>query len=375
MRATADLDRRAGAAMAGRARPVAARWLARPFPRGARCRVLIYYTTSAICWSQVYPFVHYAEAFARRHGAAVRCLPVERFLTGARGPEADVVLIQPWFTTPPEALAQALERFAAHHPRARLSFLDSFAHNDLRLGPVLADHIRFYLKKSLFRDRRLYLRAWRGDTNLTEYYSALYGIDPGPPVERAVPEALLDRLRLCPSFFTAPRFMSGFDTPPPPQAGRGLDVQSRLGARGTPWYSAMRAAAQARIAGIEGLSLSPPGSLSLPEFMAELADARLCFSPFGYGELCWRDVEAFQAGAVLVKPDMGHLETAPELYDPGETYLPIRWDFADLEETLRGALADEETRSRIARTAHARIAAYIAEERFVDDMDFLFSDQ
>ena len=40
-------------------------------------------------------------------------------------------------------------------------------------------------------------------------------------------------------------------------------------------------------------------------------ESKLCFSPFGYGEVCWRDFEAMSTGAVLVKPDMSHLQARP----------------------------------------------------------------
>ena len=53
-------------------------------------------------------------------------------------------------------------------------------------------------------------------------------------------------------------------------------------------------------------------------------------------------------GAVLVKPDMSHLETLPDLYRPGETYLPVRWDFSDLGDVVGSALADADLRRRLA---------------------------
>ena len=366
------LDRRAGHLMGGRARRAAMLWLERPFAPRAQTRMLIYYRGTAICWSQVYPFLHYARAFAERYGASIRFRPMADFLAHTPGPAADVILVQPWFTENPDSLSQAFDALTTRHPKAVIGFLDSFAHNDLRLGRAAAPYIDHYLKKSLFKDRANYLRDFVGDTNLTQYYGTLYGIDQGDPVAWQVPPDLLDRLRLSPNFFTAPRFLDAFSEAGPATGPRPIDVQSRLGAKGSPWYSAMRQDAQTRIEAIAGLTLSPPGKLALPDFMAELEGAKLCFSPFGYGELCWRDVEAFQTGAVLIKQDMGHLETLPDLYEAGVTYLPVRWDFEDLEEVVRGALADEEMRRTIAQNAYTRTARYIEEARFVDDMGFLF---
>ena len=39
--------------------------------------------------------------------------------------------------------------------------------------------------------------------------------------------------------------------------------------------------------------------------------SRICISPFGYGEICWRDFEAILCGCLVVKPDMSHVETNP----------------------------------------------------------------
>jgi hypothetical protein len=260
-------------------------------------------------------------------------------------------------------------------PAARFIFLDSFAHNDLRLGRFVDPHVDLYFKKSIFRDRGNYLRPRRGDTNLTEYYGDLYGLDQGTPVDWHVPVGILLKLRLSPNFFTHDRFVRGFarGTPLPFHARR-IDVHLRLGEVGSPWYSAMRKDAKARIEAIQGLTLSPTGRLGRAEFLGELANSRLCFSPFGYGELCWRDIEAFQTGAVLVKPAMDHLETLPDLYEPGVTYLPVRWDFSDLETVVRGALADPLRMEAISREAWTRVARYLREGRFVADMAPLFVD-
>ena len=371
----ADLDRRAAAAITTRGLgAAAARWLARPFPRTAARRVVVHYTRAAICWAQVYPFARHAAALRDRYGAAIRFVPVDRMLEGAPPPcgDGDIALVQPWFTVEPARLGRALAGLAARRPDATVGFLDSYAHNDLRLGAAVDPHVSHYFKKSIYRDPALYFRAFRGDTNLTEFYGGLYGID-ADPVDWGTPTTLIPKLRLSPNFFAAPRFMDQLgrgDMPTRP--GRRLDLLTRLGGAGPSWYGRMRETAQARVDAIEGIATSPPGKLSPADYMAEMRTARLCFSPFGYGELCWRDVEAIVSGAVLIKPDMDHLRTLPDLYEAGVTYLPVRWDFSDLEAVVRGALADEAGSAAIARTAWDRMAGYVRDARFVDDVGVLF---
>ena len=359
------------------AKPLVARYMARGFASSRRGRrVLIAHHPKRISYSQIYPFFHYAAELRARYGVQFRAIPFNDLLTSGQGllAQTDILLLQPWFTAAPEAVEAACAAAKAANPAVEISYLDSYAHNDLRMARHLPEDLRFYVKKSLFTEPRDYLKAYRGDTNLNEYYSDLAGL-PAEPVEFHVPEAVLPKLRLCPNFFTAPHLIDTFAAPaPPPQEGRKLDVQSRLRADGSPWYNAMRRNAIDAIEAVEGVSISPPGKLSFDDFMAEMRAAKLCFSPFGYGELCWRDIEAIQAGAVMIKQDMGHLNTQPELYEPGVTYLPVKWDCSDLAEVIHMALSDEALRTRIATTAYERIARYLREAQFVEDMGFLFEE-
>ena len=70
-------------------------------------------------------------------------------------------------------------------------------------------------------------------------------------------------------------------------------------------------------------------------------------SPFGWGELGVRDYEAFKYGALLLKPDMSHMETWPNLFIPEKTYVPLNWSFSDLAEKMDKVLSDETYRIEI----------------------------
>lgn len=74
--------------------------------------------------------------------------------------------------------------------------------------------------------------------------------------------------------------------------------------------------------------------ISKRKYLKELKRSKTCISPFGWGEVCYRDFETIIAGAVLIKPDMSHLNTYPNVYKEGETYVPIKWDMSDLEEKV-----------------------------------------
>ena len=118
---------------------------------------------------------------------------------------------------------------------------------------------------------------------------------------------------------------------------------------------------------IEGNPDFLTGSVSQSRFNRETAHSKIVLSPFGWGELCLRDFETVRSGALLLKPDMSHLETWPDIFLPGETYEPFGWDADDLAERARELLANHARRAKIAKNA-----AY-AYRAALDAMDARFS--
>lgn len=353
---------------------VARNYLGREFSARDNRKCLIYYVPSRISFSQVYPFYFYAREILDWYGPEIRLAPVDTILAG-EARRADIVLLQTWLDVPGGDLVRALETIAKTNPEAKISFLDSFANNDLRLAKYVDPYISFYVKKSLFKDREHYFSPYRGDTNLTEYYGELFGLK-SDPVDWEVPRSILGKLRLGPNFFTSPNLISLFN-----KSGleawsdaRPIDVHARMETKGSEWYSNMRRASVGALNGHSNANIVKVGNVSGQQFMAELRKSKVCWSPFGYGELCWRDIEAFATGSALVKPDMGHLETAPNLYFPGDTYTPVRWDFSDLSERVSSLIHDEDARQRMANCSFAIIKEYLDTAQFVYDMRFLFAD-
>ncbi|MEM9433533.1 MAG: glycosyltransferase family 1 protein [Pseudomonadota bacterium] len=349
-------------------------FLARPFPRKSNRRLVFYYELKAISFTQANPFIYYADQMRARYGVDVRCIPNSELLKGhvPRHDSADIVLLQTWFDLDSDALGRVIGLVREANPSAQISFVDSFAHSDIRQAQALEPEISFYIKKSRLRQESDIFRAFRGDTNLTEFYGDLYGIS-AEPVDWQVPRNILPKLRLSPNFFTAPRFLKAFArSDMPAWGGRPLDIQTRFGINGSPWYKAMRQDALDKVRGIKGLKLSPADRVSYRDYMIEMRQSKICFSPHGYGELCWRDIEGILSGAVLVKPNMDHLESLPDLYRSDETYLPVRWDFEDLEPVIHRLLHDEDLCRYLSENAFRAVQDYVQNARFVDDMAFLF---
>lgn len=102
------------------------------------------------------------------------------------------------------------------------------------------------------------------------------------------------------------------------------------------------------------------GSITHRAFSQEIRNAIMMPSPFGWGEICYRDFEAFQVGAVLLKPSMDHMETWPDYFQPDVTYLPFAWDFSDFESKVRDVLDHPGVYQNIATTGQERFMESIS---------------
>jgi hypothetical protein len=74
--------------------------------------------------------------------------------------------------------------------------------------------------------------------------------------------------------------------------------------------------------------------LSQNEYYNTMYNSKIILAPFGYGEIAPRDIESAIFGSVLLKPCMNHVDTYPNIYIDGETYISCKHDYSDLEEKV-----------------------------------------
>lgn len=204
-----------------------------------------------------------------------------------------------------------------------------------------------YIKSQILKDRNAYLKPMYGRRVYTDFYHRHNGISDDEPdlIPQVQDSQLLQRLVL------------GWNS--------GLANYTRYGPTLMSLYEHSRFPLLLRHSGPSGHIKAPrPHALScrmgisyrrntvsyqrkqllehLPQFVssaklkrgayfAELRKSRATLSPFGLGEITLKDFEVFLAGSLLLKPDMTHIETWPNLYIDGRTIMSFAWNLKDID--------------------------------------------
>ncbi|MBS4040185.1 MAG: hypothetical protein KGZ81_06250 [Flavobacteriales bacterium] len=100
------------------------------------------------------------------------------------------------------------------------------------------------------------------------------------------------------------------------------------------------------------------GKVAKSEYLRELKQSRISVSPFGWGEICYRDFESMYSQTILLKPDVSHLNTFPDFFIANETYIPLRWDLEDTEQKILSCIKDYESYQDIVKTAYDTFKLY-----------------
>ena len=80
--------------------------------------------------------------------------------------------------------------------------------------------------------------------------------------------------------------------------------------------------------------------LPYQEYIQTLYNSKVAISPFGMGELCFRDFECMQFGTIIIKPSMSMVNTIPNIYESNDTYLSVNYDWSNLNETIDYVLSN-----------------------------------
>ena len=230
--------------------------------------------------------------------------------------------------------------------------------------------VGLYCKSQLLVDRSKYAQGSYGGRIFTDYYHTQYHVEDEDPVYEEPLDVSLYGEKLSVSWNSGlstyslfgPWLMGAYRRLPlrsflrypgnwtSPLSARPIDLSARFGTthgRRTVRYQ------RERIREILEQRMDT-GKMGRRKYLRETRESKLVMSPFGWGEITLKDFEVFLTGGLLVKPSMAHLETWPDLYKAGETYIDHRWDLEDLEQKLEDGIADDQNRMRMAEAGQAR---------------------
>ncbi len=302
-----------------------------------------------------------------------------------KGDRNQTLFLDRWFLKPDRVDIELLKRLRQKY--RTIFFFNGNAGGGI-LRPEVLPYVDLFFNKSLFKDRSLYGKQLYGDELFTDYYHREHGISDPEPRERKVIENPEDysKLRISwnigigdfPRHKLRQRSAVVFSRTlgmewvrpfykrkePPrqlPVNSGSYDIQARWGGPKRPTLLHHRELMLQKIAGNPHFIV---GRVPQDQYNEEIKNCRITLSPFGWGELCFRDFEAVLNGSLLLKPDMSHLETWPDIFVPGETYIPFDWEASHLVEKGERYLSDEVERNRIVRNA---FELYIDQARTIED--------
>jgi hypothetical protein len=112
--------------------------------------------------------------------------------------------------------------------------------------------------------------------------------------------------------------------------------------------------------------------LNYQSYVRSLMASKICVSPWGLGEACYRDFEAILCGCVLVKPDSSFVKSAPDIYQNNITYVPCKADFSDIENVCNTICSNWNNYLELRTNAYELVKAECSDEAVAKRMNAIF---
>jgi hypothetical protein len=293
----------------------------------------------------------------------------------------DIIVLKISFRTDPSDAQRIVRTIRTALKNTRILYFDG--DDDLCIQwPAILPYVDLYVKKHIFRDKNSYLQRFVGKSNLHDYVSDKFGYsfserDYGNYREgytfitetSPMPIDQLDKIKLGYNIALDRHIMKvhRYVQHQLPPRVKENDIIFRGSVAQENWSYHLRKDIEPILRRLEKTYqvIIPSRRVSPEEYYEEMIRSKICVSPFGYGEICWRDFEAILCRCLLVKPDMSHVETNPDIFRPYETYVPVLWDFSDLEEKLSYYLTHDEARQRIVAKAFSVLDEFYHRDDFI----------
>ena len=232
----------------------------------------------------------------------------------------------------------------------------------LFINKNIYEYVDFYLKSKLPKNKNYYFLKYYGLREYTDFYNKKFNIRDGlenfsdilseEQIQKNIlgwnngicDYSLYSNLKKKIFSLTKLNFLLQFKVPK-------IQKKRKLSARIEQNYNRETINFQRKFI-IEKLKNSIETSrIGKKDYFREISNSFSSLSPFGWGEICYRDFEIFLNKSMLVKPSMEHLATWPNYYVNKETYLMFNWDLNNFENVIN-ILDDKEYCLNIAENGH-----------------------
>jgi hypothetical protein len=334
--------------------------------------------------SQLDPFFYSAQALKITANLSVKHFYAETFAEIGQTVErqdSDVIFLMPSWreSLSEEMLTQSekiLQKIRSNNDQ-KIIFIDPFSQTTSNFFNLLP-YVDSFLKRQPYKDINNYKKDFTGGSMLTDFLNKKLDIDLKQwYVGSKCSEDYINRINVGWNLGTNKKFITELHKKPLfwfDKKTKSNDIFCRLSlgnSEDMDWYQQYRLIALNALKTLETdykvitsarfyQNLVPHS-----QYLKEIRSSRIVFSPFGWGEACFRDFEAVCYDCLLVKPLMDHIHTEPNIYIDGETYVSVNWDFSNLVEKCQYFLENPDQAARIITNARQAYTEYFRENRFV----------
>lgn len=298
--------------------------------------------------------------------------------------QPDILFFTVDWAVPVAEVVSFLKKLYEKSSRPRIVYLDHYCLSSTPFFEAMP-YVDVYVRKQLLTPVNDYNdENFRGKNIVADFISRQYNIDLGDwEFGSKIPEGCEDKLIPGWNLGTAKTLSRPARYPllrgVTPSAKKKLDLTCRLTVREhddtdpNSIYFIHRSKCLEAVVALEDkfkIAHNANGEqITFKEFQRELRESRMALSPFGWGEITDRDFRIINGCTLLLKPDMSHLETYPDVFRAGETYAPVKWDFSDLEEVCEYYLSHPAETREITENAINVYDEYYRQAKFVDKIE------
>lgn len=333
------------------------------------------------------PFFYYRKQLKQELGLEIQTQIAETFSEIAQVCQAnpsDVIFMIPFWRENANEAESAIAPIKQTNPQRKVIFIDPWAQASSRYFNLLP-YVDYFLKRQRYSHLENYHKNFLGGTMLTDFLARNYDYDlEGWDVSSNVSPSYINRIHSGWNLGTAKKIKKQIDSPNWFQQfnpKKTIDIFCRLSlGKSNDWYSRYRRESVEALKPLEksykvALSGKTQGDLvSRRQYYRELKRSKIVFSPFGWGENCWRDFEAICHNCLLVKPSMAHLDTQPNLFLEGKTYIEINWHYSDLEDKINYYLQNWDEAQAIIKNARQVYHTYFKKQQFIRKIEAMINE-